>query len=64
MSYGSNNSRNIAHLLRYEPLEPINGIKRSLPALAPGASNPQPPPSRERVENRTEIPVEEAFTPE
>ena len=50
MTYSNNNSRNIANLLRYEPLEPINPAKRNLPAIAPNNTPPQSqqPPSRER----------------
>lgn len=61
MSFASNNSRNVANLLRYEPLEPINAQtvpKRNLPTLNAPPTNQ--PPSRDRQE----IPVEEAFTPE
>jgi hypothetical protein len=62
MSFASNNSRNVANLLRYEPLEPLNVPptlpKRNLPTINPPPTNQ--PPSRERQE----IPVEEAFTPE
>lgn len=46
MSFASNNSRNIANLLRYEPLEPINAPKRNLPQLGSPPTNQ--PPSRER----------------
>jgi hypothetical protein len=58
MSFASNNSRNVANLLRYEALEPLNAPqKRNLPAINPPTNQP---PSRERQE----IPIEEAFTPE
>lgn len=60
MSFASNNSRNVANLLRYEPIDPLNPPplpKRNLPTLNPPPTNQ--PPSRER----REIPVEEVFTP-
>ena len=64
MSYGTNNSKNIANLLKYEALEPINN-KRSLPAIAPtNQVQQQQPPSRDRQDVRYEIPIEEVFTPE
>ena len=50
MSFASNNSRNVANLLRYEALEPINAPptlpKRNLPTLNAPPTNQ--PPSRER----------------
>ena len=62
MSFPSNNSRNVANLLRYEQLEPLppNTIppKRNLPTLNQPPTNQ--PPSRERQE----IPIDEVFTPE
>lgn len=44
MSFGSNNSRNIANLLRYEPLEPIQPKKNlNVPQPEPYISNSQKP---------------------
>lgn len=57
MSYGNNNSRNIANLLRYEPLDPIQPRRNPL----------VPPPEPifpTNTTNRREIPIEDVFTPE
>ena len=58
MSYGSNNSRNIANLLKYDALEPIQ------PRRNPVAPQPEPifPPNVRG--GRQEIPIEDVFTPE
>lgn len=55
MSY-ANNSRNVADILRHQQLEPINPQKRGLPGILPATNAPQPP-SRERPDIRTEIPI-------
>ena len=60
MSYGTNNSRNIANLLKYDALEPTGKV-RTLPAIAPNQPQPQQPPSRDRQDFRQdfrqEIPI-------
>ena len=56
MAYGNNNSRNIANLLKYEPLDPIQ--PRRLPVQQPEPIFPPNPRGRQ------EIPYEEVFTPD
>ena len=63
MSYGSNNSRNIANLLRSDPLDPIPIRNTSTRPLNPVNQSSLP---RVQTQNQvpTQIPVEDVFTPD